>query len=232
MRLRIVTVPLVVLGIVLALAGCGGHSTQSKGQPSATDSLPVTSDSPTDSASVTDSPTDSATDTSTTPTPTVAPTTKAPVSNKPPVINSVCTPPYLKVTEKGTSGGDSHIGYLLIYTNTGQIACSMTGYPGLAILDSAGKQITQASRTPSGYLGGIRNGKPPFPTVLLNAGASASALLEGEVVDSTGKTCPSRPALLTTAPSTTVSIRLPVATMVCWQVQIHPVVAGTTGSRG
>ncbi|MDQ2837125.1 MAG: DUF4232 domain-containing protein [Actinomycetota bacterium] len=228
MRLRIVAALFAVLTIVLA--GCGGHSSQSQVQPSVTDSLPVTStsDSPTDSA--TDTATDTTTDTSTAPTPTVAPTTKAPVS-RPPVTSSVCAPPYLKVIEKGTSGGDSHIGYLLIYTNTGQIACSMTGYPGLAILDSAGKQITQAARTPSGYLGGIRHGKPPFPTVLLNAGDSASALLEGVVVDSTGKTCPSRPALLTTAPSTTVSIRLPVATRACWQVQIHPVVAGTTGSK-
>ncbi|MGI8666962.1 MAG: DUF4232 domain-containing protein [Jatrophihabitans sp.] len=216
--------------LVAVLAGCGARSARSSAPASTavTDSQPavIISDTPTD----TDSPTDtsSPTDSATTAPPSSVATSK---TSSAPADLVVCAPPYLTVSAKQASGGDGHDGYVLRYTNTGQISCSMTGYPGLAILNAAGKQILQATRTPAGYLGGIRNGKPPFPTVTLSAGESASALLEGIPSDTRGNGCPTEHALLTTAPNTTSSVRVAITTTICSQVQIHPIVAGSTGTR-
>jgi hypothetical protein len=208
----------------LILTGCGASSKQDA-------STPVTvSSSDSGPAVIIETPSDSETDSATvSPTPTKV--TKPPVSS-PPVTAAACTAQSLRITGSAASGGDSHAGLVIVYTNTGQISCSMTGYPGLAILNAAGKQIIQAARTPSGYLGGIRNGKPPFATVPLDAGGSASALVEGQVVDNTGKACPTEHALLTTPPATTVPVKVSATTVFCGQVQIHPVVAGKSGSRG
>ncbi len=223
MKFRVVVLPLAVT-IGLILTGCGASSKQDARTPASGSSAsipPVITDSPTDSA--TESPTP-------TPTPTPSKVSKPPVS-KPPTSTAVCTAQSLRVSGSAASGGDSHAGLVLLFTNTGQIACSMAGYPGLAILNAAGKQVIQARRTPSGYLGGIRSGKPPFAAVLLQAGGTASALLEGQVVDDAGKQCPTEHALLTTPPATTVAIKVMATTVFCGQVQIHPVVAGRTGSK-
>jgi hypothetical protein len=45
------------------------------------------------------------------------------------------------------------------------------------------------------------------------------------------KGCPTEHALLSTPPATTGPIKLAAVTTVCSQVQIHPVVSGTTGSK-
>jgi hypothetical protein len=119
---------------------------------------------------------------------------------------------------------------VLVFTNTGQIACAMSGYPGLAILDSKDRQIIQASRTPNGYLGGVRG--PKAPAVGVPAGGSASALLEGLLFDPrTSHGCPTERTLLSTPPNTTVAMKVAAVTRICGQVQIHPVVPGGTGSQ-
>jgi hypothetical protein len=225
LKLRVAVLSLAVTA-GLALAGCGAGSKQDA-------STPVTvSSSDSGPAVIIETPSDSGTDMATvSPTPTPTKVTKPPVSRRP-VSAAACTAQSLSVTGSAASGGDSHAGLVIVYTNTGQIPCSMSGYPGLAILSAAGKQIIQATRTPSGYLGGIRNGKPPFATVLLDAGGSASALVEGQVVNNTGKTCPTEHALLTTPPATTAPIKISATTVFCGQVQIHPIVAGKSGSKG
>jgi hypothetical protein len=221
-----VAVPSLAVTAGLILTGCGASSKQDT-------STPVTvSSSDSGPAVIIETPSDSETDSATlSPTPTPAKVTRPPIS-RPPISAAACTAQSLRITGSAASGGDSHAGLVIVYTNTGQISCSMTGYPGLAILNAAGKQIIQAARTPSGYLGGIRKGKPPFATVLLDAGGSASALVEGQVVDNTGKTCPTEHALLTTPPGTTVPVKVPATTVFCGQVQIHPIVAGKSSSKG
>lgn len=225
MKFRAAVLPAAIVS-GLILTGCGGSSKQDASTPtqaSSTNSGPAVvietpSDSPSDSATVS-------------PTPTPTKVTKPPVT-KPPAGAAACSAQTLRVTVSAASGGDSHGGYVLVYTNDGQLGCSMAGYPGLAILNAAGKQIIQATRTASGYLGGVRNGKPPVAAVLLNSGDSASALVEGQVVNATGGTCPTEHALLTTPPATTVPIKLVATTHICGQVQIHPIVAGKSGSKG
>lgn len=238
MSVRAVGLPVLIAAIALSTAGCSAKRANSQAQRSSpvTDSQPET-DPVTDSPTSTDPATDPATDSaspSSTETPTVAaprtPVTK-PVS-RPPVNLQACAAPSLRAALQPASRGASHAGYVIVFTNGGQIACQLAGYPRVAILDGAGKQISQAARTPSGYLGGIRNGKPPFPVVVLNGGQSASALLEGLIFNpTTTKACPAAPALLTTPPASTLPIRVPGSIGICAQVQIHPVVEGSTGSR-
>lgn len=140
-----------------------------------------------------------------------------------------CTLPYLQVSVRPAAARNAHASYLLTFTNTGQIACQLAGYPAVTVLSSAGRQVLRASPTPSGYLGGTR-GKPVV--VVIATGQPASALLEGEQVDLRGERCPSRPGLAITPPRNTAPARLPMATTICGGVQIHPVVAGSTGNSG
>lgn len=236
----------------MLLAGCGSHATKSttgtgpSSSDSATssDSTPAT-DSATDSVtgSGTGTATDGSTDVVTDPASsdsgfpsfvtTPPPTTSRPVPSKPPVGLAPCNASSLRVVTRTVGAATTHAGYVISFSNTGQIACGMTGYPGVAILNSSGKPVVQAARTPSGYIGGVRNGKPPFPTAVLGAGQTASALLEGlDVNTATNRGCPAQSALLITPPNTTVPVRVAASTRICSQVQIHPVVTGTTGNQG
>lgn len=221
-----------LVGLAL-LTGCGAHSAGTPEPDTVTDTS-----SPSDSAS--DSPSESLSDTdsaspsdSTSSFVTVQPRTSAPHSsavNLPTAGLAACAPPYLTLAVHSGSSGASHAGYVLVFTNTGQIACAMTGYPGVAILDSKDRQIIQASRTPNGYLGGLRGTKPP--AIGLPAGGTASALLEGLLFDPrTSGGCPTERALLSTPPNTTSPMKVAALTRICGQVQIHPMVPGSTGSQ-
>jgi hypothetical protein len=238
MRLRAAGMPL-VLGLLVPalLAGCGSPS-----GPGAVGAGPSLTDSPlpsTDPASASD--TASTEDSATTSEPSTSSfvTVQPRTSQARPSTISVpaaglapCAPPYLKLTAGRATSGSGHAGYVLIFTNTGQIACAMTGYPAVAILDARDRQIIKAARTPNGYLGGLRHPKPALPATGLGPGGVASALLEGMVFDPTStKGCPIEHALLGTAPSTTSPIKLVATTVICSQVQIHPVVPGTSGSQ-
>ncbi|HJQ03340.1 MAG TPA: DUF4232 domain-containing protein [Jatrophihabitans sp.] len=230
---------LVLLGLLGLLAGCGSATGPSAAGPSVPDSAAVTSSDTSDpSADATNDPLDP-TDLVGPPSPsgfvTGQPRTSAaqPSTVSPPPAGLLaCGPPYLRLAVRSAGSGLSHAGYVLLFTNTGQIACTMTGYPTLTILDGQDRPVVRASPTPSGYLGGLRNPKPPFPTAVLGPGGTASALLEGLLFDSrTGKGCPTQHALLSTPPGTASPIKAAAVTTVCSQVQIHPVVAGNTGSQ-
>jgi hypothetical protein len=221
-----------LVGLAL-LTGCGAHRAGTPEPGTVTDSRSPSdsvSDGPSESLSDTDSagPSDG-----TTGFVTVQPRTSAPhssVVNLPTAGLAACAPPYLTLAVHSGSSGASHAGYLLVFTNTGQIACAMTGYPGVAILDSKDRQIIQASRTPNGYLGGLRGSKPP--AIGLPAGGTASALLEGLLFDPrTSRGCPTERALLSTPPNTTTPMKVAVLTRICGQVQIHPMVPGSAGSQ-
>lgn len=134
-----------------------------------------------------------------------------------------CALPYLRVTARPAAARAAHASYLLSFTNTGQIACTLAGYPAVAVLNSSGHQVLRANPTPSGYLGGA-----PSRTVVIDSGQPASALLEGEQIDLSGSRCPRQPGLLITPPNSAVSARLPIATAICGGVQVHPVVLGNS----
>ena len=227
--MRLVTRRLPVLLAVLLVTGCAAKSSP---QTSATVAASPDYSGPaviTDSASPTDS--SDSVDTAS-PSGSQAPTTPA---STPAPVHSVspgaglaeCALPYLRITVRPTATRSAHAGYVLTFTNTGQIACRMTGYPAVTVLSSSGQPVLRATATPSGYLGGV-HGRPA--TVLVGSDLPASALLEGEQIDLSGNRCPARPGLQITPPNSRVPGRIRATTSICGGVQIHPVVAGTSGS--
>ena len=119
-----------------------------------------------------------------------------------------------------------HVGVTLVFHNVSGAECSLYGYPGVAGLDHQGHQVVQARRSLSGYLGGSYALRP----VALRADERASARVEGTDVPAGGPTaCPSYPRLLVTAPGLTRSQVLDASLPGCSAIEVHPVVAGTTG---
>jgi len=143
---------------------------------------------------------------------------------------ATCSVPVLRLTTtSGAAAGNVEV--TLVFENTGTRPCTMVGYPGVAGLDAAGRQVVQARRTANGFTGGIPAGTSP-PHVLLVPGASASARVEGtDVPAGTQTSCPSYPRLLVTPPNTTTSVVVDAAMPGCSPIEVHPVVPGTTGSE-
>lgn len=134
----------------------------------------------------------------------------------------------LTVSATGTDGGAGHRLVVLVFTNSGSRTCSMYGYPGVAALDADGKQVAQAKRTLSGYMGGLRG--THMPTVVLQPGHAASAGVEALGFNaSDGSACTAYQGLLVTAPDDTVSTHLPWGNDGCSGLEVHPVVPGTSG---
>ena len=128
--------------------------------------------------------------------------------------------------QKGSSGS-THRSVILIFRNTSAVTCHLTGYPGVAALNSIDQQIAQATRTLHGYLAGATSAG----TVTLAAGASASATVEALAIDAgTGNGCAAYAGILVTPPNETHSIKLAWPGDGCSSLEIHPVVPGTTGS--
>jgi hypothetical protein len=118
---------------------------------------------------------------------------------------------------------------VLVFTNTGGSVCRLFGYPGVAALDSGGTQIEQATRTTSGYLGGLAAGHTA-QAAYLSKGESAAAIVEALAFNSSGgSACTAYAGLLVTPPNETHSIKLAWDNDGCSGLQIHPVVLGTTG---
>jgi len=106
------------------------------------------------------------------------------------------------------------------------------GYPGVAALTTQGVQAQQAQRELNGYLGGLEN-STTLPLVVLASGQTASALVEGTDNPVNGaSSCPSYPALLVTPPGFTVSTKVSVGGFPgCSNLEVHPVVPGTSGQK-
>jgi len=141
-----------------------------------------------------------------------------------------CTFSQLRVTwSPGASGGNVRL--LLTFENTSSATCSLYGYPGVAALDSAGKQVAQARRTLNGWSGGIAPGQSP-QVVNLAPRESASAIVEGTDIPVANDTslCHSYPKLLVTPPNTERSVVEDGTFGSCSGIQVHPIVAGETGS--
>jgi hypothetical protein len=162
-----------------------------------------------------------------------APSGTAPAPAQPAGAPDTATPPCRRpgvvVSAGGQGAGSGHRGVVLVFTNTGARACRLVGYPGVAGLDAAGSQVAQARRTPSGYLGGLLSGGAP-PVVTLAAGQSASAMVEALAFNAPdGSACTAFAGMLVTVPDDTVTTRLPWGNDGCGDLQVHPVVAGSTG---
>ena len=170
---------------------------------------------------------------SSTTTTTPPPSTTTTSSTTPVVVTGPprCTFAHLAISVGQVGAGLGHEGAAILFKNTGTSKCSMSGYPGVGALNATGRQVAQAQRTPSGYLGGMRTGSTTPPVVLLGPGSVASALVEGtDVPEGVASSCPTYPALLVTPPTSTQSTRLAVSLPGCSALEVHPVVSGTTGT--
>lgn len=144
-----------------------------------------------------------------------------------------CRAQQLRVTLAQASPGASHHGYVLRFRNHGG-ACTLTGYPGVDGLSATGTRVLSARRTKSGYLGGLRPGRP-IPRVGLANGKTASAILEWVDGPIPGQFCPKVQSLKVTAPNVVSAVRLTPQSLKTERLcdfQIHPVVSGSTGQEG
>lgn len=125
-----------------------------------------------------------------------------------------CQGPMLSVT--ATAPTPSAGMAWLVFENTSSATCRLFGYPGVAALDSSGKQVQQISRAPSSEV-------YPLAGVLISPRATASAVLNGDPNYPNGS-CPTYQQLLVTPPNTTASTKVPVHDLViCAGAQINPV---------
>ena len=149
-----------------------------------------------------------------------------------------CQNGQLAVTVLGNGAAAGSVGQVIGFINVSKVACTLTGYPGVAGLDAQGRQVTQAQRQLMGMVGGLANGATKPPTVTLAPGQSASAMVEGtDNPAGTATSCTSYPTLLVTPPnltqSTKVTIALSGSTIAgfpgCSGIRVDPVVPGHTG---
>lgn len=122
-----------------------------------------------------------------------------------------------KQIRQGALAGMSHADNVVTFTNTGSATCRIQGYPGMAALNAAGKQIQQAARASVGRI----------PLVTLAPGQVASAEITGNTASCTKPA--SVPGLLVTAPDQRTSVRLgPYGTVCVNSLGIGPVHPGNS----
>ena len=142
-----------------------------------------------------------------------------------------CRTTGLAISADGELGALGHGGVVVHLRNTGPSKCRLTGYPGVAALDDAGRQAAQAERTPSGYIGGLSIDHTTPPVVDVGPGDTASALVETTHVRVNDTApCPQYSGMLVTPPGETHAVRLTVGFSGC-TIQVHPVLPGDTGSE-
>ncbi|MDA8314978.1 MAG: DUF4232 domain-containing protein [Actinomycetota bacterium] len=215
MRTRSLGAVALVSGLALVCSACGGGQSAAPHRQHKVQPQKAHSQEP------------SSTTTTSAPPPSTTTTTAPVAASGPPR----CTFAHLSVSVGQVGAGLGHEGVAILFENTGTSTCSLSGYPGVAALDSAGQQVAQAQRTPSGYLGGMQTGSTTPPVVLLGPGAVASALVEGtDVPEGVASSCPTYPALLVTPPTSTLSARLTVSLPGCSPIEVHPIVSGSTGT--
>ena len=141
-----------------------------------------------------------------------------------------CTGSQLSLKINQGSSGMGHTGSVLVFTNTGGAACTLYGYPGADVTEGGSYNFSprmNATRV---------SGGTAVNTVTLAPGSSASAMLEWGVNPTGGGTanaanCPGMDGgyLEVTPPNTTDTIKSDPPTDMCTDLQVFPVVAGTTG---
>ena len=151
----------------------------------------------------------------------------------------LCTNDQVVVSDQGGGAGLGHEDQVILFTNNSPSACTLTGYPGIAGLNASGQQVIQATRTLSGYLGGLWNSAMTLPRISLAPGQVASAIVEGtDNPVGTATSCPYYDYLLVTPPNLTNSTRVSVFGLGtsptnglpgCSTIEVHPVVPGSSG---
>jgi hypothetical protein len=201
----------VAMGVGLAVTACGGSGAAST-PPTTAQSSPSTRPSP--SGDSTSNPTSVT------------------------VPQAACQASQLRVAagKSGAAGGSA--GQTILFTNIGQNACSLMGYPGVAALNAQGVQVAQAQRRMYGMFGGVFVGTTT-PLATLQSGQTASAEIEG--VDhpvGSATSCPVYLRFLVTPPGETHSVAIAAGFsggnqpgfFGCAPIIVNPVVPGMSGS--
>ena len=143
-----------------------------------------------------------------------------------------CRTPQLHVSAGKAGVATGHSGFPLLFNNTSSLECRLSGHPGVALLNTDGRQVIQAQRELNGFIGGLHDySGGPLPAIGLGPGETASALVEGDDVPPSGADPCSGPfgGILVTPPNATQSVRIDVGVPGCSDFEVHPVVLGTTG---
>lgn len=148
-----------------------------------------------------------------------------------PATASAGTPPpcidgQVQVSNGGEQAASGHREVVLVFSLTPLARmCTLTGYPGVD--SGAGGPLIHATRTMSGFMGGLRDTERPTMTTV-TADSPATAVVEGVAVDRTDpdRKCPTYTDLRVTAPDTFDAVTVPVNIDTC-ELQVHPVGSGS-----
>lgn len=148
-----------------------------------------------------------------------------------PQLNAVkpCIAEQLRVTSSPLSSpsGDA-AGLLLKYTNVDTVPCTLSGYPAATAIGANGHLLGTAGQRPSGFFGGLASGSTSPPTVTLLT-RTASAVIEWSSAAYTqGSSCYQQAKISSAPPGTSASRSFGALVRIC-DLQVHPVVAGSTG---
>ncbi|MBA4806715.1 DUF4232 domain-containing protein [Brevundimonas sp.] len=135
-----------------------------------------------------------------------------------------CKGPQLKLAaESGDAGAGNRVRNFS-FQNIGAQACSLTGYPGVTLLDGQGRALTsiRADQSPGSY---FRQGQTPTPVTVQPQAKAYFELAWTVVPDETmQKSCPSAATLRATAPNDTAAVSLPFAFQPCGgKVRVSPI---------
>jgi hypothetical protein len=149
-----------------------------------------------------------------------------------PAIAPICVASELAITASPAGAGLGHVGLVLHFRDSGLIPCRISGYPTVVLVGASRARILTATETPFGYLGGLAPGTGPPPVVTLEPGGYASSLLEGVdfAVNNQGA-CRAVTSLLVTPPFSAQSVGVATRFGGCSDVEVHPILSGTTGRR-
>jgi hypothetical protein len=131
----------------------------------------------------------------------------------------MCTAAQLKASLGSGNAGAGNLYRYLVLSNTSDTACHLTGFPGLSMLDAAGRQIGEpATREHDNYV-----------PVVLKPGDSASDTIH--TVNQQGTCLPTSTQLRIYPPGSKASLVFPGQVTNCDNLfAITPLTSGTTGN--
>lgn len=135
-----------------------------------------------------------------------------------------CKGPQLKMAAEGGDAGMGNRVRNFSLQNVGTQACSLTGYPGVTLLDARSRAVTsiRADQSPGSY---FRQGQAPTPVELAPQTKAYFEVAWNVVPDETmQKSCPSVASLRATAPSDTAAVSLPFEFQPCGgKIRVSPI---------
>jgi Protein of unknown function (DUF4232) len=132
-----------------------------------------------------------------------------------------CEANALSVNAEPPSAALSHRSIQLSFAlKPGAAPCVLAGYPTVDIQRGVSNLI--ADETPRGYMGGLPAEVDLPPSIALEPGGSARAVVEGPATDSAGNDCPTYTHIRVIPPAAWMEFNFPTSISVC-SLEVHPV---------